>query len=222
VRVGAMCPIRPNVLWALHFQLDTLASGRTIKMLNVIDEVTRECIAIEVDHSIDADADAVVAVLDRLTAAPVYVRFDNGPEFVAHAVADWCRFAGTDSVFIDPGSPWAERVDQVVKRQVPRRAHQRLAIRQPPRTTLAHRGLAHRLQLEAAPHRPRRPHPQRVRRHVDHQQPTASRTTPGPTYRVQLTTSRRPRLGSGLLTGSEAVAPEKPKCCLPRRLLPLP
>ena len=106
VHVGAMCPIRPNVLWALDFQFDTLADGRTFKMLNVIDEFTRECLAIEVDRSIDADH--VVAVLDRLAAerggAPVYVRFDNGPEFVAHAVADWCRFNGTDSVFIDPGS----------------------------------------------------------------------------------------------------------------------
>ncbi len=106
--VGAMCPIRPNVLWALDFQFDTLADGRAIKMLNVIDEFTREALAIEVDRSIDADH--VVAVLDRLVtargSAPVYVRFDNGPEFVAHAVADWCRFTGTDSVFIDPGSPW--------------------------------------------------------------------------------------------------------------------
>jgi len=103
-----MCPIRPNVLWALDFQFDTLADGRTFKMLNVIDEFTRECLAIEVDRSINADH--VVAVLDRLVvargAAPAYVRFDNGPEFVAHAVADWCRFNGTDSVFIDPGSPW--------------------------------------------------------------------------------------------------------------------
>jgi putative transposase len=103
-----MQPIRPNVLWAPDFQFDTLANGRTIKLLNVIDEFTRECLAIEVDRSIDADH--VVAVLDRIVAergaAPVWVRFDNGPEFVTHAVADWCRFVVTDSVFIDPGSPW--------------------------------------------------------------------------------------------------------------------
>jgi putative transposase len=106
--VGAMCPIRPNVLWALDFQFDTLANGRTIKMLNVIDEFTREALAIEVDHSIDADK--VVEVLDRITVerggAPVYLRMDNGPELVAHALADWCRFNDTASVFIDPGSPW--------------------------------------------------------------------------------------------------------------------
>ena len=108
VNVGAMCPIRPNVLWALDFQFDTLADGRTIKMLNIIDEFTRECLAIEVDRTIDADR--VVAVLERLAVerggAPVYVRMDNGPELASHAISDWCRFTGTGSVFIDPGSPW--------------------------------------------------------------------------------------------------------------------
>jgi putative transposase len=105
--VGAMCPIRPNVLWALDFQFDVTADGRTLKLLNMIDEFTRECPAIVVDRHIDADK--VVATLDRLAAArgaPAYVRFDNGPEFVAHAVADWCRFNGTNTMFIDPGSPW--------------------------------------------------------------------------------------------------------------------
>lgn len=84
VTVGAMCPIRPNVIWAMDFQFDTLADGRTIKLLNIIDEYTRECLAIEIGRSIDADQ--VVAVLDTLAltrGAPVYVRFDNGPEFVA-------------------------------------------------------------------------------------------------------------------------------------------
>ncbi|WP_087077001.1 IS3 family transposase [Mycobacterium dioxanotrophicus] len=107
VAVGAMSPIRPNVIWAMDFQFDTTADGRTIKMLNVIDEFTREALAIEVARSIDADG--VVEVLDRLAlvhGAPVYVRFDNGPEFVAHAVADWCRFNSARSLFIDPGSPW--------------------------------------------------------------------------------------------------------------------
>ena len=50
-----MCPIRPNALWALCFEFDTLAWGRTIKLLNGIDEFTREALTIEVDHSIDAD-----------------------------------------------------------------------------------------------------------------------------------------------------------------------
>ena len=89
VAVGAMSPIRPNIIWAMDFQFDTTADGRTLKMLNVIDEFTREALAIDVDRGIDADG--VVDVLDRLVlhhGAPHYVRFDNGPEFVAHAVHD--------------------------------------------------------------------------------------------------------------------------------------
>jgi putative transposase len=105
--VGAMCPIAPNALWALDFQFDTTDDNRTLKLLNIVDEFTRECPAIVVERSIDADR--VVATLDRLAlerGAPAFVRFDNGPEFIAHAVADWCRFNGVGSIFIDPGSPW--------------------------------------------------------------------------------------------------------------------
>jgi putative transposase len=107
VAVGAMCPIRPNVLWALDFQFDTTVDGRTLKLLNVVDEYTRECPAIVVDRSIDADR--VVDTLDAIAAQrgfPTYLRFDNGPEFVALAVADWCRFNEVNTTFIDPGSPW--------------------------------------------------------------------------------------------------------------------
>ena len=107
VAVGAFSPIKPDVVWALDFVFDQTSDGRMLKLLNVIDEYTREALAIEVERSIDADA--VVACLERLAAergAPAYVRFDHGPEFIAYAVADWCRFNGTDTVFIDPGSPW--------------------------------------------------------------------------------------------------------------------
>ena len=105
--VGAMCPIAPNALWGLDFAFDTTVDGRILKLLNVVDEFTRECPAIVVDRSIDADK--VVATLDKIAAVrgtPAYVRFDNGPEFIARAVADWCRFKGVGTVFIDPGSPW--------------------------------------------------------------------------------------------------------------------
>jgi putative transposase len=106
--VGAMCPIRPNALWAMDFQFDHTIDGRQVKLLNIIDEYTRECLAIRVAHSIDADA--VVAVLERLAVErggpPGFVRFDNGPEFVAHAIVDWAQLNGTGTVYIDPGSPW--------------------------------------------------------------------------------------------------------------------
>jgi len=70
-----------------------LSTAGSSKLLNIVDEYTRECPAIVVDRSIDADK--VVATLDRLMlmrGAPAFVRFDNGPDFIANAVADWCRF----------------------------------------------------------------------------------------------------------------------------------
>jgi transposase InsO family protein len=80
VVMGAMCPIRPNVLWALDFQFDQTANGKTLKLLNVIDEFTRECPAIVVARNIDADG--VVSCLERIAAergAPMYLRFDKVP-----------------------------------------------------------------------------------------------------------------------------------------------
>jgi putative transposase len=62
VTVGAMCPIQPDVVWALDFQFDQTTDGRMLKLLNVIDEKTRECLAIDVERSIDADG--VVTCLD--------------------------------------------------------------------------------------------------------------------------------------------------------------
>jgi putative transposase len=106
-QVEAMSTIRPKVVWAVDFQFDTTADGRQLKLLNVIDEFTRECLAIEVDGSIAADH--VVDVLDPLAlqrGAPVFVKFDDGPEIVAHAVDDWCRFNDTSASSIDLGSPW--------------------------------------------------------------------------------------------------------------------
>ena len=105
--VGVMSPLAPNALWALDFQFDVTVDGRILKLLNIVDEYTRECPAIVVERSIDADR--VVATLDRLAVhrgAPAFVRFDHGPEFIAYAVADWCRFNSVATVFIDPGSPW--------------------------------------------------------------------------------------------------------------------
>ena len=64
VPVGAMSPIRPNVVWAMDFQFDQTSDGRLLKLLNVIDEYTRECLAIDVGPSIDADK--VVICLERL------------------------------------------------------------------------------------------------------------------------------------------------------------
>jgi Integrase core domain len=97
----------PNHVWALDYQFDVTASGRIIKILHVIDEFTRESLSDLVDSTIDADA--TVDQLDRIAADrgvfPDFVRMDNGPELTANALRDWCRFTGTATSYIDPGSP---------------------------------------------------------------------------------------------------------------------
>ena len=106
VQIGAFCPVRPNVVWAIDFQFDQTEDAKTLKLLNIIDEFTRECLAINVARSITADK--LVTVLERLVAdrgAPTYLRLDNGPELIAYALAGWYRFNGAGCVFIDPGCP---------------------------------------------------------------------------------------------------------------------
>jgi len=98
---------RPNHVWALDFQWDQTADARNLKLLNVVDEYTREALEILVERHIDADA--TVRVLERLTGlrgCPEHVRCDNGPELTAHALRDWCKLSGAGTAFIEPGSPW--------------------------------------------------------------------------------------------------------------------
>ncbi len=98
---------RPNQVWAFDFQFDQTADGRVLKLLNVVDEFTRESLVMLVERSIDADR--TVGVLERLVAergAPEFLRCDNGPEMTAHALQDWCELSGTGTAYIEPGSPW--------------------------------------------------------------------------------------------------------------------
>lgn len=96
-----------NQVWAIDYQFDTTSDGRQLKLCNVTDEFTREALAMDVARSFDADA--TIAVLDRIVAqhgTPQFLRCDNGPELTSAALRDWCRFVGTGTHFIDPGSPW--------------------------------------------------------------------------------------------------------------------
>jgi len=97
----------PNHVWALDFQFDETADQRRLKILNVVDEHTREALAMDVARSMGADQ--VVACIERLVTqrgAPGHLRMDNGPELIAWALRDWCRLAGTSTVYIEPGAPW--------------------------------------------------------------------------------------------------------------------
>ncbi len=98
----------PNHVWALDYQFDQTADGRVLKLLNIVDEHTREALEILVRRGIDADA--TVAVLEQIVkergVAPTYIRCDNGPELTANALRDWCRSSGAGASYIEPGSPW--------------------------------------------------------------------------------------------------------------------
>lgn len=98
---------RQDHVWALDFQFDITSDGRILKLLHVVDEHTREALAVEVARRIGADA--TVTVLERIAArrgAPELIRMDNGPELTAHAIRDWCRATGAGTSYIEPGSPW--------------------------------------------------------------------------------------------------------------------
>jgi transposase InsO family protein len=92
---------------ALDFQFDITADGRTIKLLNIVDEYTREALAIVVDRTIDADQ--TVTALEKIVidrgVAPTFIRCDNGPELTAHALADWCRTSGAGTHSSTPARP---------------------------------------------------------------------------------------------------------------------
>jgi putative transposase len=97
----------PGQVWAYDFVFDPCANGQQLKCLTVIDEYTRECLAIDVAGSIRSPR--VIEVLAKLVSvhgAPKYLRSDNGPEFVSRAILRWLTTANIDTAPIDPGKPW--------------------------------------------------------------------------------------------------------------------
>lgn len=96
-----------NHVWTYDFVFDRTEDGRRLKFLTVVDEFTRECLALPVERHFTArDVVAVLAELVTERGAPAFIRSDNGPEFIAMAVRDWLGRAGIDTAFIEPGAPW--------------------------------------------------------------------------------------------------------------------
>jgi len=107
---GSCVRLRPqhaDHVWAYDFVLARTHDGRPVRMLTLVDEFTRECLAIDVARRLNSED-----VLERLTwlfvtrGVPKYIRSDNGPEFTARAVRDWLKRIGVGTLFIEPGSPW--------------------------------------------------------------------------------------------------------------------
>jgi transposase InsO family protein len=100
-------PEHPNHVWSYDFVEDRTHDGRKYRMLNIIDEFTRECIAIRVDRRLKAtDVIDVLSDLFILRGVPDHIRSDNGPEFIAKALRDWIVAVGAKTAYIMPGSPW--------------------------------------------------------------------------------------------------------------------
>src|ERR1700704_2629229 len=100
-------PERPNHVWSYDFVEDRTHNGRKYRMLNIIDEFTRECLAIRVNRKLrSTDVIDVLSDLFILRGIPGHIRSDNGPEFVAKAVREWIAVVGAKTAYIEPGSPW--------------------------------------------------------------------------------------------------------------------
>jgi transposase InsO family protein len=100
-------PLYKGHVWSYDFMIDRTADGRAIKILNIIDEYTRECLAILVARKIK-NQDVIDLLFDLfiLRGIPQYIRSDNGPEFTARTVRKWLNRLGVRTLFIEPGSPW--------------------------------------------------------------------------------------------------------------------
>jgi len=115
-----------NHVWSYDFLFDQLEDGRQIKILPVLDNFTRECLAILVAFSITAKD--VIALLERLVdihGAPDFLRSDNGPEFIANAVKEWLAESGIGASYIEPGSPWENPYSESFNSRFPEQLLQR-------------------------------------------------------------------------------------------------
>lgn len=119
---------RKNHVWSYDFVMDRTEDGRTLKMMPVVDEYTRECLTIEVERSITAeDVVATLALLFEHRGEPSFIRSDNGPEFIAKTLKRWLEISGVKTLYIEPGSPWENAYseafnsrlgDELLKREV--------------------------------------------------------------------------------------------------------
>lgn len=102
-----LAPTARNSVWSYDFVYDACANGQKIKCLTVVDEYTRECLAINVDGAIrSSQVIEVLSKLIRTHGVPKYLRSDNGPEFVSRALLQWANKESLQIALIDPGKPW--------------------------------------------------------------------------------------------------------------------
>jgi len=107
---GSCIRLRPQYrdhVWAYDFVSVRTHDGRPLRLLVIVDEHTRECLAIDVARRLNSeDVLEQLAWLFVIRGVPDHIRSDNGPEFTAEAVRDWLKRVGVRTLFIEPGSPW--------------------------------------------------------------------------------------------------------------------
>jgi transposase InsO family protein len=98
---------RKDQVWCWDFAFDRTTSGTTLKWLSLVDEHTRECLALKVDRGITSeDVIDTLAELFAMRGVPESIRSDNGPEFVSRAIRSWLAKLSIDALYVAPGSPW--------------------------------------------------------------------------------------------------------------------
>lgn len=102
-----------DAVWSMDFMLDSTSDGRRLRLLTIIDDYTRECLAISVERGLQSGH--VIAALKQLFASgrrPVTIRTDNGSEFASNALRRWLHQEGVAQHFIKPGSPWQNGINE--------------------------------------------------------------------------------------------------------------
>jgi len=108
-----LAPSGPNQMWAYDFVHDWCVNGQALKCLGIVDEYTRECLALEADNRIDAKR--VIEILETTVeqyGTPQNLRSDHGPEFVAKAVQAWLADNEVNTAYIEPGKPWQNGLNE--------------------------------------------------------------------------------------------------------------
>lgn len=112
---GNACHVQPaaslNDVWTWDFLQASTRKGATVRFLNIVDEYTRQCLAIKAGRSITSeDAINTLAELFAMYGVPKRLRCDNGPEFISKAIKNWLASIGVEVLYIEPGSPWQNGV----------------------------------------------------------------------------------------------------------------
>jgi putative transposase len=123
VKQPLIIPSAPNQTWSMDFMADSLVNGRRFRVLNIIDDYNREALRIEPYFSITSTR--VIKIIDRViveNTKPKAIRVDNGPEFIAEALREWCKDNEIDLMFIQPGRPmqngYVERFNRSYRQDV--------------------------------------------------------------------------------------------------------